>query len=108
MVPEDMAQVIRQALRCIQPDKLPQDHAWPGAAHFRDDFGLDSLDLVEMVARLEQQWQVFVPDADLPLLSSVDATVAHAQRLLAAQGHAGQAAAPGAMASTGPTKAFAG
>lgn len=65
----------KRELKSIQPDRLPAD--WPDDARFREDLGLDSLDLVEMVARLEQASGVLVPDADLPQLSSAAATAAY-------------------------------
>jgi acyl carrier protein len=46
---------------------------------------LDSLDLVEMVARLEQATGIFVPDEDFPQLKSISATADYvrARRLAA-------------------------
>jgi acyl carrier protein len=44
-------------------------------ARYRADLNLDSLDLVELVARLEQRYGLLVPDADLPQFVSIDATV---------------------------------
>jgi len=70
---DDLGTLIKRELRSIQPDKLPAD--WPGTARFREDLGLDSLDLVEMIARLEQMTGLYVPDADVPALVSVAATV---------------------------------
>jgi acyl carrier protein len=64
---------IRRELRSIRRDKLPPD--WNDESHFRDDLGLDSLDLVEMVARLEQATGIFVPDEDVAHLMSISATV---------------------------------
>jgi acyl carrier protein len=64
---------IRRELRSIRRDKLPP--VWDDESHFRDDLGLDSLDLVEMVARLEQATGIFVPDEDVAQLMSISATV---------------------------------
>jgi acyl carrier protein len=64
---------IRRELRSIRRDKLPPD--WDDDSHFRDDLGLDSLDLVEMVARLEQATGIFVPDEDVAQLMSISSTV---------------------------------
>jgi acyl carrier protein len=66
-------ETIRRHLRSIRRDKLPAD--WDDDSHFRDDLGLDSLDLVEMVARLEQATGIFVPDEDVAQLKSISATV---------------------------------
>lgn len=64
---------IRRELRSIRRGKLPAE--WDDDSHFRDDLGLDSLDLVEMVARLEQATGIFVPDEDVAQLMSISATV---------------------------------
>ena len=63
---------LRRELRAIKPH-LPAD--WPTAALYHDDLDLDSLDLVELVARIEQRYAIFIPDADLVGFVSLDATV---------------------------------
>ena len=68
---------IRRELRSIRRGKLPPE--WDDDSHFRDDLGLDSLDLVEMVARLEQATGIFVPDEDVAQLMSITATVRYVQ-----------------------------
>lgn len=75
---------IKRELREIQPLKLPPD--WPDDARFVDDLGLDSLDLVEMVAHLEQSTSLFVPDADLSQLTSVTTTIAYVRHRQAESG----------------------
>ncbi len=59
-------------LRTIRPG-LPAE--LNPQARYRADLNLDSLDLVELVARLEQRYGLLVPDADLPQFVSIDATV---------------------------------
>jgi acyl carrier protein len=61
---------LRADMRRIQP-RLPE--AWPDAALFKADLNLDSLDLIELVARAEQHTGVLIPDADLKLMVSLDA-----------------------------------
>lgn len=63
---------LRGELRAIKP-ALPE--ALPAHAHYRIELDLDSLDLVELVARIEQRYGVMIPDADLPRFTSLDATV---------------------------------
>lgn len=55
------------------PEHLPAD------GHFVYDFQLDSLDLVEFVARIEQEFKVLIPDTDLPQLVSLETTAAYLQ-----------------------------
>lgn len=63
---------VRQELRSIRP-ALPA--SWPATAHYKADLALDSLDLVELVARLEQRYGLLVPDADLAQFVSLQTTV---------------------------------
>jgi len=69
---ESLLTFLRGELRAIKP-ALPE--VLPADAHYRIELDLDSLDLVELVARIEQRYGVFVPDADLPQFSSLEATV---------------------------------
>jgi acyl carrier protein len=61
---------LRTEMRRIQP-RLPE--SWPDGAHFKADLHLDSLDLIELVARMEQQTGVLIDDADLKLMVSIEA-----------------------------------
>ena len=61
---------LREELRLIRPT-LPA--TWPDDAKFRSDLGLDSLDLVELVARAEQRFERYIGDQDLPSLVSLAA-----------------------------------
>ena len=58
-------------LRAIRPS-LPAELSTE--ARFTADLNLDSLDLVELVARIEQRYALKVPDADLQQFLSLDAT----------------------------------
>ena len=68
---EALIDFVRNELRIMRP-RLPAE--WPAAAYYRDDLNLDSLDLVELVARIEQRYRFLIPDEDLPDLVSLDAT----------------------------------
>jgi acyl carrier protein len=61
---------LRAEMRRIQP-KLPE--SWPDGAHFKSDLHLDSLDLIELIARMEQQTGVLIDDADIKLMVSINA-----------------------------------
>lgn len=67
---EEIVGQLRVELRRIQP-LLPEQ--WPSNALFQADLGLDSLDLVELVARIEQQHNRLIDDVDLPCFVSLDA-----------------------------------
>lgn len=94
----ELQALIKSELRSIQPDKLPTD--WSEHALLREDLALDSLDLVEMIARLEQATGVFVPDVDVPQLATVHAT---AEYLLARQAVAAVPAVIAAVAAASLT-----
>lgn len=70
----DLLGFLRAELRAIKP-ALPAE--LPMSAHYKIELNLDSLDLVELVARIEQRYGVMIPDADLPQFTSLDATVSY-------------------------------
>ena len=61
--------VARLELLVAAPD-VPADA--PADAHLVRDLGVDSLGLLEFVARLEYRYGLSVPDADWPLLGTLD------------------------------------
>lgn len=69
---DEMQGFLVKAMREICPELAA---TWPPQARFQADLGLDSLDLVELVARIEQRYGLFIPDADLPQFISLDATL---------------------------------
>jgi acyl carrier protein len=71
MSDDDVFVFLRTQLRTIRP-ALPA--AWPVQAHYKHELGLDSLDLVELAARIEQRYKLMIPDADLPGFVSLEAT----------------------------------
>lgn len=61
---------VRAELAVTAPDVAPDA---PPSADLRYDLGIDSLALVELVARLEYEYSIAVPDEDWQSLSSMDA-----------------------------------
>ena len=72
---------IRRELKAIRRDLRPD---FDDDADFQNELGLDSLDLVEMVARLEQVTGIYVPDEDFPTLKSIAATADYVKARVAA------------------------
>jgi acyl carrier protein len=70
---------MRRELESIRRDLPP---TWDDDADFQKDMGLDSLDLVEMVARLEQFSGIYVPDDDIPKLKSISTTAEYVRMRL--------------------------
>lgn len=63
---------LQTTLRQIKPS-LPTEIA--PEDDFKNDWGLDSLDLVEYVARIEQHFMIAVPDEDLEQMTSISAII---------------------------------
>jgi len=72
----DIIQQLRLELSIVKP-QITNDIR--DTDSFRDDWGLDSLELVEFVARIEQTFRIMIPDKDLQELRSLDATAAYLQ-----------------------------
>jgi len=68
----ELRAAIRREVQAIRREKLPL--VWNDESAYQKDLGLDSLDLVEMVARLEQVTGLFVPDEDIARLTSITVT----------------------------------
>jgi acyl carrier protein len=61
---ESLKRVVAESLS-VPPEKVTEE------ASFVDDLGAGSLDLVEMVMTLEEEFGVEIPDADYPKLITV-------------------------------------
>ncbi len=48
-------------------------------AHFIRDLGFDSLDLVDMMMQLEQEFEIAIPDEDYPRITSVSSLMQYLQ-----------------------------
>jgi len=72
----DIIQQLRFELSIVKP-QITNDIR--DTDSFRDDWGLDSLELVEFVARIEQTFRIMIPDKDLQELRSLDATATYLQ-----------------------------
>lgn len=55
-------------------------------ATFLDDLGADSLDVVELIMAIEEEFDVEVPDEDAEKISSVGEAVAYIQKKLDEKG----------------------
>ena len=63
-VPDKITEIIVEQLG-VKPDEVTQE------ASFVDDLGADSLDTVELVMALEEEFAIEVPDEDAEKLASV-------------------------------------
>ncbi|MBL8150985.1 MAG: acyl carrier protein [Blastocatellia bacterium] len=69
---------IEEKVRQIIVDELGVDEAevTPNAS-FTDDLGADSLDIVELVMRFEEEFGIEIPDEDAEKISNVREAVAY-------------------------------
>ena len=51
--------------------------------HLRDDLGLDSVAIIELLFEIEERFKLQIPDQDLPGLSTVGTVAAYVQRRVA-------------------------
>lgn len=80
MTDRAIASKIIQALA----DYLKRDAASiTDAHHLRDDLGLDSVAIIELLFKIEETFNIQIPDQDLPTLSTVGSVAAYVQQRLA-------------------------
>ncbi|KAF4547451.1 putative acyl carrier protein [Elsinoe fawcettii] len=56
-------------------DKVTDASKLTGSAHFTNDLGLDSLDTVEVVMAIEEEFSIEIPDKDADAIHSVQQAV---------------------------------
>lgn len=82
MTDDPIASAIIQALS----DYLKRDRASiTDAHHLRDDLGLDSMAVIELLYKIEETFNLQIPDQDLAGLSTVGAVSAYVRGRLAAE-----------------------
>jgi len=52
------------------------------AHHLRDDLGLDSMAVIELLFEIEERFKIQIPDQDLPGLSTVGSVAVYVQQRL--------------------------
>ena len=68
-VTERTIKVVKNFQKIDDPSKVKAD------AHFKDDLGLDSLDAVEVVMSLEEEFGFEIPDNEADKIDSIKAAV---------------------------------
>ncbi len=58
------------------PSSITESH------HLRDDLGLDSVAVIELLFEIEDRFKIQIPDQDLPGLSTVGSVAAYVQQRL--------------------------
>ena len=67
---EDVKEIIVNQLH-VPPEKVTEN------AHFIDDLGADSLDIVELVMALEEKFGITIPDEEAQKLDTVGKAIAY-------------------------------
>ncbi|MEE2788776.1 MAG: acyl carrier protein [Myxococcota bacterium] len=76
---------IEDRVRAIIAEQLDQDESEiVPEASFIDDLGADSLDLVELVMHMEEEFDVEIPDDDAENIRSVQDAINYIQQHLSA------------------------
>ena len=73
---DDVKSIIVEQLH-VTPEKVTDN------AHFVDDLGADSLDIVELVMAFEEKFSIEIPDEDSQQLTTVGKAVEYLEKKLA-------------------------
>lgn len=73
---DDVKNIIIEQLH-VTPEKVTDN------AHFVDDLGADSLDIVELVMAFEEKFKLEIPDEDSQQLTTVGKAVEYLQKRMA-------------------------
>lgn len=76
----DVADKIKKII-CEQLD-VPEEDVVPKAS-FVDDLGADSLDQVELIMAMEEEFDVSIPDEDAENIGTVQDAIDYVQKVLA-------------------------
>lgn len=76
------------------PSSITESH------HLRDDLGLDSVAVIELLFEIEDRFKIQIPDQDLPGLSTVGSVAAYVQQRLSSPSSASAKAKPVARATS--------
>jgi acyl carrier protein len=76
------------------PSSITESH------HLRDDLGLDSVAVIELLFEIEDRYKIQIPDQDLPGLSTVGSVAAYVQQRLSSPGSASTKAKPATRAAS--------
>lgn len=75
----DIEEKIKKII-CEQLD-VPEEDVVP-AATFVDDLGADSLDQVELIMAMEEEFDLSIPDEDAETITTVQNAIAYVQKAL--------------------------
>jgi len=77
---EEIKSKIREIIVNIAEDMDIDEDKVTNDAHLVDDLGLDSMALLEILAGIEKNFGVKIPEAEFPELTSINACVAKVEK----------------------------
>ncbi len=77
-IAEKVKSVIAEQTK-IKPEEITEN------AKFTTDLGLDSLDMVELVVKLEEEWGLEIPDEDAEKLTTVIKAIKYIEEKIASK-----------------------
>jgi len=79
---EEIKSKIREIIVNIAEDMDIDEDKVTNDAHLVDDLGLDSMALLEILAGIEKNFGVKIPEAEFPELTSINACVAKVEKYI--------------------------
>ncbi|MDR0303369.1 MAG: acyl carrier protein [Chitinispirillales bacterium] len=73
---EEIKTKIRRIILNIAEDMEIEEETVTDDAHLINDLGMDSMALLEILANIEKEFGVKIPESEFPMLVSVNASVA--------------------------------
>ena len=74
---------ITEKIQLIIKDNFGLDEmSLKGDANFSDDLGIDSLDIMELLIRIEKEFNIKIPDEDAEKLTNTSSIIAYVQQQL--------------------------
>lgn len=71
---DDVKDVVVEQLN-ISPDEVKLE------SKFREDLGMDALDIIELIMELEDKFDIFIPDDDIPKITSISEAAEYIKRV---------------------------
>jgi len=79
---EEIKSKIREIIVNIAEDMDIDEEKVTDSAHLVEDLGLDSMALLEILAGIEKNFGVKIPETEFPELTSIDACVAKVEKYI--------------------------
>ncbi|WP_455245578.1 acyl carrier protein [Petrachloros mirabilis] len=82
-ITQALAEYLKREAASIEPDH-----------HLRDDLGLDSMAVIELLYKIEEKFNIQIPDQDLPALTTVATVAGYVEKRLSPMPRSKKGSAP--------------